>query len=80
MSIPIKGWHGRLSPKLAKEMDAIAMPIEKDYIWEFEGSVGDFADKWGKPFLAYPPGKIQKADLVTSWNIFVTDHNSFGAR
>lgn len=70
MAIIIRGYHRSLPPKMAKELDAIAMPIQLNYEWEFEGSIGDFSEQWKKPFLAYPKDRI----------VFVTQHNSFGAR
>ena len=79
MSILIKGYHGTLPSKLAKEMDNIAMPIQPNYEWEFEGSVGDFAEKWGRMFMALPDVEASK-DRMAHYQIYVTQHNSWGAR
>jgi hypothetical protein len=79
MSILIKGYHGYLTPKLAKEMDAIAMPITPNIEWEFEGSVGDFAEKWGHMFMAIPDVEATKTHTA-HYQIYVTQHNSWGAR
>lgn len=77
--IIVKGWHGNLNAELSKVMDEIAMPIKPNNEWEFEGSVGDFAEKWQRHFIAYPidePSKIH----YPRYEIFITQHGSFSAR
>ena len=74
MAIQILDYHGRLPETLSKKMDKIAMPIVPSKEWEFEGSVGDFAEQWGEKFLCYQ----NKGDGVKT--IFVTQYNSFSAR
>ena len=77
--ITVRGWHGKLSSKLSKVMDSIAMPISPNVEWEIEDTLEGFADKWQRPFLAYPADKPRK-DESCSWQVFITDYNSFGAR
>lgn len=76
MTIRVKGWHGRLSPDFAKKMDEIAIPIQTDYEWEFEGSVGDFADQWRDKFMALFCPSIGTAN----YDIYITQHSNFGQR
>ena len=79
MALIVKGWHGKLSPNFAKKMDGIAIPIQKDYEWEFEGSVGDFADQWQDKFMAlmaFCPSPGDKVD----YDIYITQFSNFGQR
>lgn len=65
---------------MARKMDAIAVPIKVDYEWEFEGSVGDFAEKWGDKFLALPQSTDPENEKPFSWFIGVTQFTGFGQR
>jgi hypothetical protein len=77
--ITVKSYHGKLPSNLASEMDKIALPIQPGTEWEFEGSVGDFANQWGKNFLAMPEVPATK-NHYAHYQIFVTQHSSFGMR
>ncbi len=78
--ITVRGWHGTLSLEKSKRMDSIAMPIKPRFEWEFEGSVGDFAEKWELPFIAYPLDKPKKDEFAVRWRIFISDYPSWQAR
>jgi hypothetical protein len=53
--IQIRGWHGRLSKVKSEKMNSIATTVvETDYKWTFDGSIGEFAEKWNLPFVSYP--------------------------
>ena len=81
MTITVKGWHGNLSPQKSKDLDEICgVTIKPRMEWEFEGGVEDFAQRWRRPFLAYPQGQPRKDDNVVHWLVFVTDYPSFQAR
>ena len=78
--IEIKGWHGNLSSGRNKQspfalrLDEIAKPslVNPDYVWLFDGTVGQFADQWQKPFMVfYHEGQP---------SIYVTQHSNFNAR
>jgi hypothetical protein len=61
-------YHGKLPPKLEAILDEIA-PIRADYDERiYSGSLDDFAKKWPANFA------------VMRGTIFVTQHNSWGAR
>lgn len=51
--IKVKGWHGELNPMDSVRMNRIATVVETNYIWTFDGTIGDFADKWKNKFLVY---------------------------
>jgi len=68
--IEVKAYHGMISTRLANKMDKIAKLGESEFKWDFEGTVGDFADKWQNNFLALCDKGV--------WKIFITDRQTFG--
>ena len=80
--IEIRGWHGCLSngtkrnPK-AIRLDEIAKHslVNPDAAWMFDGTVGEFAEKWA------PNNFMSLWDTdKKNWTIFVSQHNSFNQR
>ena len=76
MSIIIQGYHGPLTgnqgTKIVRVLDVIARNEIPSYKWVFNGSLGQFADSFQFNFLVYR-GEMESI-------VFVTQHNSFGAR
>jgi len=79
MIITIRGYHGYVSTVMRKELNSFAQSVdsiagseESSNMWIFNGTLGEFGDKWGRKFLAYKtnPG----------WEIYVTQHGSFSNR
>lgn len=68
----IKGFHGYLRNNRAKKMDDIATVISKDFEWEFNGNVGEFAELWKDSML------VHYKDAV--FTIYVSDHINFQQR
>jgi hypothetical protein len=78
--IEIKGWHGSLSSgrtkrnPLAVRLDEIAKPslVHPDYVWSFDGTVGQFAERFQHNFMVlYHEGKP---------SIYITQYGSFNQR
>jgi hypothetical protein len=77
MAIRVKGYHGYLKPAQVKKMDDIAIPLEPRSLWEFEGSIGDFAQKWDEKFLVhrfkdFPEDSTHEIIFITSYGTFGT--------
>lgn len=70
--IKIQGFHGKVSRLRSNKMDTMARVIAPMYQWEFDGTIGEFADKWQYAFLAY--------FVDNNWMIYITDYISFSAR
>jgi hypothetical protein len=67
--ITIKGWHGTPATNIKSKLDAIATPISAN-LWEFDGTISDFASKYDEKFTAYPKYN----------EVFVTQYGHFGQR
>lgn len=72
--ITIKGFHGPVPKDMAQKMDAMADIVTPNFVWQFAGTIGEFADKWQLPFLAYT-NEIGQYD-----QIYITKYTSFGQR
>lgn len=72
--IIVKGFHGTVSPNLAEKVNTIAKVKTERYIWSFDGTIGEFANKWKDTFVSYYNDEDQ------TWSIYITDYNSFSAR
>ena len=70
--ITIKGYHGGVSKEMKAKIDTFAKPIYEGYIWEFDGSVAQFSEKWDEKFLYYP----HKEEPM----IYITQYPSFNTR
>jgi hypothetical protein len=77
-------WHGALTEAQVQKLIGMGMYEEKDvenmsahYI---NMSIGEFADKWGEKFLAYPRNDTSIKGNNFEWLIGVTKHASFGQR
>lgn len=72
-AIAIRGYHGRLYKReLLETLNRIAKVESPDYLWNYEGTIGEFAEQWKRPFLSYY--------FENQWCIYVTDYNSFNTR
>lgn len=70
--IKIQGFHGKVSLLKSDKMETIARVITPMYQWEFDGTIGEFADKWQCAFLAY--------FIDDSWMVYISDYTTFGQR
>lgn len=89
--ITVRGWHGYLSDPKSAKMDGIATVVEPKVEWTFNGTIGEFAEKYQLPFLAWPmKGKDEEGNWSIrrdpsdpppiEWAVYITDYPTFQAR
>ena len=54
-----------MDDKRAAKLDEIATVVVPKFEWNFDGTVGEFAEKWDDKFIYHPLSDGTKAILVT---------------
>ena len=85
MKLHIRLWHGA-DPKIVAKLDALTKVKTTDTgwspVWELEEDLTFFSYAWGEKFLAFPVKQHpnEKNEPIHEWDIYVTQHGSFGQR